>query len=89
MRGWTTKVQAIQENYFKTGPGTHLVIQWDEGSQKLKWTFTILLFGMCHSAMDEVSLQDGDERAALDRVFAGQFDRLLRQVYDDLGFEGV
>ena len=87
----------IQRKFFRTGPYTHMHIEHNPGLNHVRWVFTFMDFGMCHTIesiasveqLGESTLVDGALHHSLDSVchalFGNRYARYVEELYADIG----
>ena len=68
----------IHRTFFKQGPYTHLWIDTAKDGI-IRWQYTFMDLGMCHTISDECSASDSPARA-----FGGRYKAFVRQMHREL-----
>jgi hypothetical protein len=97
---WEQRVKEIQNLYFRSGPYTHLWIEYKQITHQLAWCFTFLDLGLCNSVSSHALVtcsEEGEyqvngkkcdsEKQALDCVFANHYTRYIWEFYREMGLE--
>ena len=98
---WHARRNEIQSEYFITGTGTHLWLDWDSSSTVLTWRFDMLELGMSHTLTRTARVRQDDKRrwfvndrctgmsveGAWDAVFDGHCTEFLLEIHADLELE--
>jgi hypothetical protein len=95
---WERQTEEIKNKYFRSGPYTHLAIEYCTTNKTLSWSFSCVDFGMCHemsghatvSGSECFSVDGGNDVSrenAWEAVFAGHYASYMRDFYREIGFE--
>ena len=100
---WPDRADEIQARFFRTGTRTFLWLDYGTGGPTLlRWSFTFMDLGMCHTLSGRARVQqqqenkgwlvNGKEHAsendAMHAVFAGHFQSFVDGLYRDM-LEGL